>query len=371
MCNPVSKPPDSHALNGICPYFTMFPLEFPLSILQKHASKRQWVLDPFCGRGTTNYASRLLNLPSIGIDASPVAVALSEAKLANASPRQIINTARKILDKSPVLIEKPKGEFWLRLYHKDVLNKICILRKSLLEDCRSDTRKALRAIILGALHGPICKTSFSYFSNQCPRTYSPKPAYAVNFWKNNGYTAPKVDILEVIEKRALRYYAELPTKIEGKIINGDSRDKAVFFKLAGYKADWIVTSPPYLGMHTYIPDQWLRLWFLGGPSSVSYSCEKQIDHSSSELFIEQLQKVWSNVREISSENANLVIRFGAINSRKEDPLNIIKKSFNGSGWRIKTIIRAGTAANGNRQALHFFSTPKIALEEFDIWASCN
>jgi DNA modification methylase len=75
------KQENSYALNAICPYFTMFPLDFPLSILRKYASKEQWVLDPFCGRGTTNYASRALSMSSVGIDASPVAVALSEAKL--------------------------------------------------------------------------------------------------------------------------------------------------------------------------------------------------------------------------------------------------------------------------------------------------
>jgi hypothetical protein len=56
------------ALNAVCPYFTMYPLSFPLKILQRHAQPESWVLDPFCGRGTTNYAARLLGLPTIGID---------------------------------------------------------------------------------------------------------------------------------------------------------------------------------------------------------------------------------------------------------------------------------------------------------------
>src|SRR5215471_21669162 len=86
------------ALNGICPYFTMFPLDFPYFILSNRAFSGEWVIDPFCGRGTTNYASRLLGLPSIGIDSSPVAVALSQAKLANTSPRLIKQAALRTLD---------------------------------------------------------------------------------------------------------------------------------------------------------------------------------------------------------------------------------------------------------------------------------
>ena len=41
------------ALNSVCPYYTMFPLDFPLARLAG-ASTGDWVLDPFCGRGSTN-----------------------------------------------------------------------------------------------------------------------------------------------------------------------------------------------------------------------------------------------------------------------------------------------------------------------------
>jgi DNA modification methylase len=67
------------ALNGICPYFTMFPLTFPQKVLKRHSSSGDVVLDPFAGRGTTLYAARLLGLGAYGIDSNPVAVAISEA----------------------------------------------------------------------------------------------------------------------------------------------------------------------------------------------------------------------------------------------------------------------------------------------------
>jgi len=40
----------------------MFPLDFPLDILRKRALPGDRVLDPFCGRGTTNFAARLVGL---------------------------------------------------------------------------------------------------------------------------------------------------------------------------------------------------------------------------------------------------------------------------------------------------------------------
>lgn len=346
----------------------MFPLDFPYSILKRYASDGQWVLDPFCGRGTTNYASRIFGLPSVGIDSSAVAVALSQAKLANTSPSLIIQTALRILDEIETPRQLPVGEFWDWAFQKDVLFTICRLREGLLKNCRSDSRKALRAIIMGALHGPQPKSRPFYFSNQSPRTYAPKPRYAVGFWKNRGLIPPAVDVLKVIEERTQRYYSQESTTALGKIVRGDSREKGVYRSVPEKKIKWVITSPPYYGIRTYIPDQWLRLWFLGGQPNVDYSTDGQIKHSSPDDFASQLKQVWQNVGVVCEADARLVIRFGAINDRKVDPLSIIGQSLKDSGWTIKTIKPAGSASKGRRQALHFSFPSKRALEEYDVWA---
>lgn len=356
------------ALNGICPYFTMFPLDFPYAILAAHALPGEWVIDPFCGRGTTNYASRVLGLPSIGIDSNPVAVALSQAKLANTSPTQIMRAAERILDEITTPESVPEGEFWEWAFHKDVLDMLCRLREGLLKSCRSDVRKALRAIILGAMHGPRQKTSPSYFSNQSPRTYAPKPRYAVNYWKARGLAPQPVNVLDIIRMRAQRYYAHEKTKAVGWIVFGDSRDTKLYTNLPGERrVRWVITSPPYYGMKTYLPDQWLRSWFLGGPAQVDYSAEGQISHGSPEIFALQLREVWQNVGCVCGQGARIVVRFGAINDRKIEPLQLLKHSLDGSGWDITAVSSAGSASRGRRQALHFSSSAQGAIEEYDVW----
>jgi DNA modification methylase len=355
-------------LNGICPYFTMFPLDFPYTILSERAQVGEWVLDPFCGRGTTNYASRLLGLPSIGIDSSPVAVALSEAKLANTSPKLIIQMARRILAEIQEPQSIPTGEFWDWAFDKQVLHTLCCLREGLLQNCRSDTRKALRALIMGALHGPQPKSHFSYFSNQCQRTYAPKPRYAVKFWQTRNLTPPVVDVLALIEIRANRYYAQEYKPAIGKIFQNDSRNQQVYTHLQPHcQVNWIITSPPYYGLRTYIPDQWLRWWFIGGPSTVDYSTQGQISHLSPDTFASQLGSVWQNTRLICAPNAQLIIRFGAIHNRKVDALALLKSSLQNSAWAIRTVESAGSAARGKRQALHFSHSQQNAIEEYDIW----
>ena len=355
-------------LNAICPYFTMFPLDYPYKILSKYGKKGDLIVDPFCGRGTTLFASRLLGMPCIGIDSSPVATAIAEAKLAGTTPKKILNSLVSILKDKRKPTNIPKGKFWGKIYTKKVLYDICKVREALLRDCSSEARKALRAIFLGSLHGPIGKTKYSYFSNQCPRTYAPKPKYAIKFWNERGMKPPEVSIFDIVQDRANRYYSDTTTKVKGKVILGDSRNR-ISFKKVKPKAKYIITSPPYYGMSTYIPDQWLRLWFLGGSSEVTYSAPKQISHGSEKSFIKQLNNVWSNVGDISSKNAKLFIRFGAINSNKVSPKEIIRKSLKGTKWAIKSVTSAGTAERGKRQLEFFSDSSTKALTEYDFIAT--
>ncbi len=126
------------ALNAICPYYTMFPLDFPLRVLSGRAKQGGWVVDPFCGRGTTNFAARLLGLPSFGVDSSPVAVALTRAKLANARSTDVVRVTKSILDSIPSSVPVPEGVFWELAFETSVLQRICWLRQELLRDCSNE-----------------------------------------------------------------------------------------------------------------------------------------------------------------------------------------------------------------------------------------
>lgn len=354
------------ALNAICPYYTMFPLEFPLRVLTGRARKGDWVVDPFCGRGTTNYAARLLGLPSIGIDSSPLAVALTKAKLADARACDVVRVAKGILDSMPSRVYVPQGEFWEKAFERSVLKQVCWLRKELLRDCTSDSRLLLRAILLGALHGPRTKTAASHLSNQCPRTFAPKPDYAVRFWRKRRMKPPHVDVTEVIRIRAHRYLSERPDRMPAQVMLGDSRRPEWLGKR---RFRWAITSPPYYGMRTYIPDQWLRIWFLGGPSRVMYRPpQKEIAHSSANSFADELRKVWIGLASHAAADAKLVVRFGGIADRDVDPTELLKASLQNSGWRLTTVVSAGNANAGRRQATQFVHRGPAPKEEHDYYA---
>lgn len=111
-----------YALNAICPYFTMFPLEFPFKVLKKHIRANPVVLDPFCGRGTTVYAAREMGFSSWGFDTSPIAVAVAKAKLASSSKEGVIKLAKKLIatEAQEIPIEAFKSRYNLLVKENEI-----------------------------------------------------------------------------------------------------------------------------------------------------------------------------------------------------------------------------------------------------------
>ncbi len=364
---PLSREP-RYALNAVCPYFTMFPLEFPLSQL-RDASKNSVLLDAFCGRGTTVYAGAIRGFETYGIDSSPVAVAIAKAKLAHTSYRQVMTLARHLVAsiKWPSI---PRREFWSYAYHPDTLRQLCRLRTGLLELPESPTTVLLRAIVLGSLHGPRAKDleNQSYLSNQMPRTYASKPDYSVKYWRRRHLRPPKVDVLTAIGRRAKRVFASdrRARSATCNVVLGNSEDPQSYSHVRN-PVTLVVTSPPYYGLDTYNEDQWVRNWFLGGPSEVEYRRFDQISHSSQDDFAFSLARVWDNVANVGADNLRMVVRFGAIRSRKVDPIELFMMSLRKSTaeWRVLTRVSCGTARRGKRQAIQM-AVESAAITEHDF-----
>ncbi len=356
-----------YRLNVICPYFTMFPLSFPLRILRR-ASAGDWVLDPFCGRGSALFAARLLGLPSLGLDSNPVAAAIAGAKLVNVTADEITDLARRLLATGDDAVEAPAGDFWAGCYHPETLAEVCKLRSRLLENCATQAEVALRAVLLGILHGPVNKGLPTYLSNQMPRTYSTKPKSAVNYWRKRGLEPKRVQVLDAVRRRAGFTFASIPAAVPGKVFQADSRAFTLPARQRVFR--WVITSPPYYGMRSYLPDQWLRNWFLGGPAGVSYSTEQQVPHSNEDDFVAGLAEVWRRSAAVCVAGARLIVRFGALPSVSKDPTGLLTRSLREADccWRVTTVKNAGTAQRGRRQYEQFGPSKSDPVEEIDLYA---
>ena len=360
------------AFNAICPYYTMFPLEFPMRLLRKHKAKSPTVYDPFCGRGTTIYAARKLGLRSYGLDTSPIAAAIARAKLASSTCDNVIALAEKLVARSPKDI--PDSPFFRQAFSKKTLTQICSIREGLLAEKETSADSAiLRAAALGCLHGPLPTGDGtpSYFSNQMPRTFASKPDYSVKYWRDRDMSPPIVSVVNVLTKKLKRITdlnAESPSRFQNvKCL--DARKATSFGRIRGPIVT--ITSPPYYGMRTYVQDQWLRMWFLGGEEEVDYENQNQLSHSGHEHFIKDLAKVWTNIGKRAQDEAHLYVRFGSIPSVKSDPRTLLKASLEEAGfWKVVSVRNAQTSHSGKRQADYMGRVSDPALE-FDFHAVLN
>jgi hypothetical protein len=357
------------AFNAICPYYTMFPLEYPLRIIRKHRQDDPVILDPFCGRGTTIYAARKLGLTSHGFDTSPIAAAIARAKLASATLEDVLALGEALIAKPPKHV--PQSAFFKRAFEKRTLVQLCSLREGLLtQDRPSNASAILRAAALGCLHGPMLKGEGvpSYFSNQMPRTFASKPDYSLQFWKDRDLFPPVASVMEVIRKK-LERINDLESDSFGRLSNvhcSDSRRSRTFRNVK--KASLTITSPPYYGMRTYVQDQWLRMWFMGGPEDIDYESHDQLCHTGHEAFIVDLAKVWKNVHKHSKRGAHLYVRFGSLPSAESDAKSVLRRSLErAGGWTLVSVRNAATSEAGKRQA-NQMGRESEASEEYDFHA---
>jgi hypothetical protein len=355
----------------------MYPLSFPLEVLSEYPTQGGLVVDPFCGRGTTSFAARLVGRPTVGVDTNALAVVVTRAKLSNATPEELKRFLTEVMSGLGCTEERATAkeqaeelrkshEFWTLAFTYATLVKLVHLRRTLLNSSSDRLAAPLMAVTAGALHGPLQKTKRSYLSNQAPRTFAPKPDYSVRFWKARSMAPPEVNFEGIINERIDRYFSQLSAPQPGKVVQADSRNTNWEDLIDDRAIDLVITSPPYFGMVSYSSDQWLRLWFLGGAPFVDYSSRNDFSYTNTERFAEDLRRVWSRLRDVSSDKARMVIRMGSIPSRPSEPERILEQSLRDTGWKIATMRDAGDPRRGKRQHDHFGRAGSSPAAEIDV-----
>ena len=257
-----------HRFHALCPYFAMFPETFAEKWIRELTRKNQIVLDPFCGRGTTGLTALLLNRRAVSSDINSVAVCVTRAKTQSPSlsslRRRIAGLSKAYLERDWAEESSSLPEFFHSAYKPSTLAQIVYLRARLnWKGNRTDAMVA--ALTLGALHGETL-VSQSYLSNQMPRTISTKPAYSIRYWKAHDLHPPDRDVFELLLNRADYRYASDPPADKGITLQSDVRDLPWNPTPLPGPIRCVITSPPYLDVTNFEEDQWLRLWFLGGPT---------------------------------------------------------------------------------------------------------
>ncbi len=320
-----------HRLHALCPYFAMFPETFARQNILEYTRAGELVMDPFSGRGTTLLEALLNDRAAIACDVNPVAYCVSAAKATTPSLPQVVRELNRLQTDFIYCSRRIEHEmrklptFFSRAFHPDSLRALFFLR-SALQWKRLPTHRFIAALVLGHLHGESDRSQ-NYLSNQMPHTISTKPDYSVRYWLKNNLKAPYRNVFELLVDRARYRLVDGSPQRRGKAAMCDARRAADRFASSRGRVAAVITSPPYLDVTNFEEDQWLRLWFLGGPPFPSYGRVSHDDrHRSFTRYWDFLSEVWRGIRPLLKRSSILICRIGA---RKMDSKEIEDKLLEG------------------------------------------
>jgi hypothetical protein len=305
-----------HRFHALCPYFAMFPEAF----VRKHlvwSKPGDVVFDPFSGRGTTVFESLLNNRVGYGCDLNSVAVCVSNAK---ADPPGYIELCKRLEILSHTKIggdaSLAMDEFFGACFHEETLQQLLFLRRTL--KWKTNRRdRFLAALVLGSLHGESHRSE-RYFSNRMPRTISTKPAYSVGWWRAKKLLPPKRDVFKVLKDMIDFRYASEPAQSRGLVKQVDARRAITAFPGLEGRVPLVITSPPYLDTTNFEEDQWLRLWFLGGPARPTTRADGDDRHGERDKYWNFLTEAWAGMAPLLKRRAHIIVRIGGKRLSKDE-----------------------------------------------------
>jgi hypothetical protein len=305
---------------------------------------------------------------AIGCDVNPVAYCVTRAKT-NAPLASTVRRRLSTLESryDPKLVAQKVAElpeYFSYAFEQRALGQLLFLRRELRWQT-NNTDCMIAALVLGSLHGEAGKSK-AYFSNQMPRTISPKPAYSIRFWKERNLTPPKREVFELLRARvAFRYESEVPERTAEvycsdmrrlpQLIDGDTSIRHV------------ITSPPYFDITNFEEDQWLRLWFLGNNPAPTYSKISQDDrHSSPVRYWEMICDLWRTLGQILDRRAHVILRIGAKNQTPQQLSDCLLATSRFSGRKVRAAERFEVSPIKGRQTDAFRPGSEGCLVEVDF-----
>ncbi len=208
--------------------------------------------------------------------------------------------------------------FFKAAYTERTLAQLLYLRSELnWKNRRADAMVA--ALVMGSLHGET-ERSPSYLSAQMPRTISTKPAYSMKYWSARGLLPPERDVFELLLQRARYRYVSEPPQGASEVMLTDFRELPRMRRTVSRRSvACIVTSPPYLDVTDFGEDQWLRLWFLGGPP---YPTRRRISsddrHECPTSYWRMIADFWRMAGHMVRPGGHVVVRLAGKGLAAED-----------------------------------------------------
>ena len=304
--------------HGIHPYYAKFIPEIPRDFLTEYSKKGDYVLDPFCGSGTTLLEAMLCERHSVGVDMSYIAYIISKAKVTIPNIEVIDKYYQKIISfiesnekVNPINFENKS--IWFTKETNDILDKI-------LHSINSINKIEYRCIFL-VLFSSILKT----VSNKR------------KVW-NNGYIADNVlpnvdysgDVLNVFKnkfKQIRESYIELIDKCKTSDFCPQVINSSIEKYNSNRKFDIVITSPPYPFAVDFV--RYYRLsyyWFDKNIDEFTKmetgARKKRSSKNAVENFYNEMERIYLHIFNLTKQNGYFCMTV-ADTQRKKEKINFI------------------------------------------------
>jgi site-specific DNA-methyltransferase (cytosine-N4-specific) len=244
---------NNYHVHGLHSYPAKFIPQIPAEVISKLTAHGDWVLDPFCGSGTSLVEAVMSGRNAIGIDANPLASLIAKVKVTPLTKLQL-NTIEQFVDElSLKLTSAPKAarqrfdriDFWFT----EVVQCELAATLAAIEQVRDDAVQAFLKVVFSSIVVRV--------SNQESDTRYKSV--------NKGIAAG--DVEKIFKKRAVemrKRCAEFSASMKGQdalayVIYGNSTNVVMPRK----DLSLVVTSPPYMNSYDYYLYHRHRMLWLG------------------------------------------------------------------------------------------------------------
>lgn len=296
-------------------YPTRYISAVPRFAIKRYSKPGDYVIDPFCGSGTSAIEALLLGRNAVSVDIDPFARLLIKVKTTVYASSDIIELA-KIVDTIRSLSPDPNAEYprpqmqnLEKWFTDDAILKLGFLRYQI--DILAKDNESVHDYLYVVLAAIIRKASNA-------DNVSPKPYISTRYPKTPEDALDLFFKTEALYRPAITEFSQIvgPLNVTSSILEtNDARDIS-----SEHQMDLAVTSPPYINAYDYVrslkfEDMWLgladeqqlrenRKSYVGTETSNSFY-EEYVYASLSETLVAIVKKI----EEVDKKRAGVVMTY--------------------------------------------------------------